>query len=92
MSRVTIESLYSDFIIPRTNAREYGANYEQYVKLAEMEVVPRKMVEMIIEKCKEIQHDNNADYDYMECGKWCASDEIKDYAESLLKHFEEEKE
>ena len=92
MSRVTIENLYNDFTVPRTEAREYGENYEQYAKLAETEVVPRKMVEMIIKKCEEIQHDNYHDDEPYECGEWSASDEIKEYAESLLKQFEEEEE
>jgi len=90
MSRVTIESLYGDFTVPRKVAREYGANYEQYEKLAETEVVPRKIVEMIIQKCKEIQNDNIDGYGLHECGKWAASEEIKEYAESLLNQFEEE--
>ena len=49
----------------------------------------REMVELIIEECREIQRNNNDDYEPYECGKWSASDEIKDYAESLLKQFEE---
>lgn len=57
MSRVTIEGLYSDFTVPRTNAREWGVNFEQYERLANTEIVPRKMIEMIIEMCDEIIDD-----------------------------------
>ena len=81
MSRATIKDLYWEI------AQETYAN-NVWMKYKDIEVVPRKMVEMIIEKCKEIQHDNNNDDDRHECGKWCASDEIKEYAESLLDEFE----
>ena len=57
---------------------------------ADIEVVPRKMVEMIIEKCKKIQYNNDDDSEPVERGEWYAADELKEYAESLLKQFEED--
>lgn len=85
MSKVTIESLYDDFAVPRTEAREYGVNYELYAKLAEIEVVPRKMVEMIIERIKVNKSvcvsDSYAEH---------TLDNVLQYSESLLKQFEED--
>ena len=85
MSRVTIESLYRDFTILRTEAREYGAHYEQYAKLAETEIVPRKMVELIIERIQGNKSvcvpDSYAEH---------TLDNVLQYAESLLKRFEED--
>ena len=49
------------------------------------------MVEMIIEMCIEIQRDNDSNDDLLEIGYWGMAEEIKDYAESLLKQFEEDK-
>lgn len=86
MSRVTIEGLYDDFTVPGIEAREYGTNYEQYVALAGTEIVPRKIVEMIIEKCeKDICTDYKADAAIAEASL------IKRYAEELLEQFEEDK-
>lgn len=82
MSRVTIESLYSDFTVPRINARQWGMDFEQYKHLADTEIVPRKIVEMIIEECEK----DGANY------LGAVANEalyIKTYAESLLKQFEE---
>ena len=88
MSRVTIEQIYSDFTVPRTAAREHGMNYEQYAKLAETEIVPRKMVEMIIEKCKDpVSGPKPSDYIV---GISDEAELIAKYAESLLKQFEED--
>lgn len=83
MSRVTFGDFYTDYL-------DISTSIEDCRKVQNVEIVPRKMVEMIIEKCKEIQRDNNDDDDRHECGKWCASDEIKEYAESLLKQFEDD--
>lgn len=89
MSRVTIESLYSDFTVPRTEAREYGMNYEKYAKLAETEIVPRRIVEMIIEKCKD--HTSGPKPSDFLVGVSNEAGLIATYAESLLKEFEEDK-
>lgn len=80
MSRVTIKELYWEI-----NEDEHADDvWEDY---KDIEVVPRKTVEMIIEECKRNTITN---YKY---GNYCAGDNlthIGDYAESLLKQFEEE--
>lgn len=81
MSRVTIGDLYSDFVTVETP-------FEDWRKAWSVQVVPRKMVEMIIEECESLKMTN---YRY---GNYCAGDNlahIKEYAESLLKQFEEDK-
>jgi len=95
MSRVQVENLVVDFedefIIGGSGAFLPEKLYSRRLtEISDIEIVPRKIVELIIEKCIEIQHDNNDDYDRHELGKWCASDDIKEYAESLLKLFEED--
>lgn len=82
MSRVTIQELYDDIV---------DTDFVKYLKMNNTEIVPRKIVEMIIKKCEEIQNDNYHDDEPHECGKCSASDDIKEYAESLLKQFEEDK-
>lgn len=74
MSRVRLIDIYNE----RFN--------EPTLKLsatADIEVVPRKMVEMIIEKCRQDVIKYNHDSEEAAC--------IKQYAESLLKQFEEDK-
>lgn len=105
MDRVTIEGLYSDFTVPRAEARQYGMNYEQYERLANTEIVPRKMIEMIIEMCDEIIDDMEKSIAfYKEIAYFdeaydaifeanirkSVANSFKTYAESLLKQFEEE--
>ena len=75
MGRVTIDHLDFDF-----NHTEI----EKHDDCSMIEVVPRKMVEMIIEKCKQ----DSAQPFYHDCIIEEARD-IKRYAESLLKQFEE---
>lgn len=89
MSRVTIESLYSDFTVPRKEAREYGMNYEQYAHLAVTEIVPRVIVEMIIDKCSQ-DEELYSKLDRIEAAT--ASHDVKEYAETLLKQFERDDE
>ena len=77
MSGITVGDLW----------REYCDN-EKWQTLKDIEVVPRKMVEMIMEECESLKITN---YRY---GNYCAGDNfahIKNYAESLLKQFEEDK-
>ena len=75
MNRVTIKDVYRDFA--------YAAVSND---VKNIEVVPRKMVEMIIEYCKRESEIN----DYHDAVRIEAY-EIQQYAESLLKQFEEEK-
>lgn len=79
MSRVTINDIHNDVV--------YSANWSQ---VCDTEIVPRKIVEMIIEKCIETQRDNDSNDDLLEIGYWGMVEEIKEYAESLLKQFEED--
>lgn len=97
MDRVTIEGLYSDFTVPRAEARQYGMNYEQYERLANTEIVPRKMIEMIIEMCEKEEdealddaygkYEDDPDYS---TGYANAMSAIRVFANSLLEQFEEE--
>lgn len=75
MSRVTIKELYWEI-----NEDKYASNVWDGYK--DIEVVPRKMVEMIIEKCRQDVIKYNHDSEEAAC--------IEQYAESLLRQFEEE--
>ena len=85
MSRVSIKELYWEL---NEELRESDKSWKD---IRDIEIVPRKMVEMIIEMCIEIQRDNDSNDDLLEIGYWGMAEEIKDYAESLLKQFEEDK-
>ena len=81
MSRVTIEDIYYDL---------YGeVKPKDGLKI---EVVPLKIVELIIEWCDSIIElvEPDAD-DIFEGGKIYEARDIKHYAEFLLKEFEEDK-
>lgn len=73
MSRVTIESLM---------AHEAWA---EFCEIEDVEIVPRKMVEMIIERLKRnissCENDSYTDFTLTD---------VLQYAESLLKKFEED--
>lgn len=77
MNRMTIDNLFIDSM----------KDAEGYDKIKNIEIVPRKIVEMIIEKC--IDH-TSVSYpsDYI-MGVLNEADWIAKYAESLLKQFEE---
>lgn len=75
MSRVTFSDLYNDYLDINTSVKDCG-------KVQNVAIVPRKMVEMIIEKCRQDVIKYNHDSEEAAC--------IKQYAESLLKQFEEE--
>lgn len=77
MSSVTIKELYWEL--------KFGPS-EEWTGAKDIEVVPRKMVEMIIEKC-------NKDADDPELEEFDAHNEayyIAHFAKELLKQFEEE--
>ena len=77
MSRVKIKDIYYD-----------GEIDDSSEKVKNIEVVPRKIVEIIIEKCAD---HTSVSYpsDYI-MGVLNEADWIAKYAESLLKQFEEE--
>ena len=77
MSKVTINDLYSGI-------RQSGIGMYKY---KDVEIVPRRMVEMIIKRCQETI--DNVCYTEDNARKWEAQD-IKEFAESLLEEFEEE--
>lgn len=86
MSRVTIDNIQHDA------SGLDNMSWAEITKLYQIEVVPRKMVEMIIAKC-EVMKLQIIDNDYEKsvvCFNTCNS--LKNYAESLLKQFEEEEE
>ena len=79
MSRVTIDNIQHDA------SGLDNMSWAEITKLYEIEVVPRKMVEMIIAECNsQISkfHHNPSIVN--------TATHIKEYAESLLKQFEEE--
>lgn len=78
MSRVTVGDLYSDLVNVETP-------FEDWKKARSVEVVPRKMVEMIMQDIRERKA-------YCEDGSYAdfVLGLIHDYAESLLEQFEEE--
>lgn len=76
MGRVTIMNLTNDY--------KYDLTLDEQVEVKDVEIVPRKMVEMIIEKAKEECSDVNNSYYSRKINN------IWEYAELLLKQFEEE--
>lgn len=81
MSRVTINNILNLCYVERP-------------RVVDIEVVPRKMVEMIIEHCLEDYKCmcESQGVDQYANGICVESTEIKRYAETLLKQFEEEEE
>lgn len=75
MNRVTIGNLVDDFITSPIEERD---------KTRDIEVVPRKVVEDIIDYAKQV-HDAAPESE----GKQMAAEDIIGYAESCLKDFEE---
>lgn len=87
MDKVTIKDLYWEL-----SSDEMLRNFI-WDGCKDIEIVPRKMVEILIEKCdKEIEHcaeyTGNEYYD----GRSDGVATIKYFAEALLKQFEEDKE
>lgn len=77
MSRVTISDLVADY--------KYDGFEERYPHpIHHVEIVPRKMVEMIIEYCEQSIKNYPHTMVALNAGN------TKDYAESLLKQFEED--
>lgn len=79
MSRVTIDNIQHDA------SGLDNMSWADITKLYQIEVVPRRMVEMIIERC--IRDMCSASNDGAMCYEASC---IKDYAESLLEQFEED--
>ena len=78
MSRVTLNDIYCDYDVQDEEAKD-------------IEVIPRKMVEMIIKKCEEEKEELRPSCDVpIEHGEITAYTNIREYAESLLKQFEED--
>lgn len=83
MSRVTIDELGNDYML--------NVHYKEADKISDVEIVPRKMVEKIIEKCERMMDFYTCDTEFTRGKKW-AYDDIRAYAESLLMEFEEDDE
>jgi len=85
MSRVTIDNIQHDA------SGLDNMSWAEITELYQIEVVPRKMVEMIIAKCKKNEEALLPYYgEPFEDGADSAYTDIRNYAESLLKQFEEE--
>ena len=83
MRRVTIHDVYRE-------CEEADYN-DAYWSFRGTEIVPRKMVEMIIKKCEKMMGFYTCDTEFTRGKKW-AYDDIRAYAESLLMEFEEDDE
>lgn len=81
MSRVTIDNIQHDA------SGLDNMSWADITKLYQIEVVPRKMVEMIIANCssKESRFDFNGEDDKRDLMR-----DVIGYAESLLEQFEED--
>lgn len=79
MSRVTLIDIYNE---------RFNESSLKLSATADIEVVPRKIVEMIIEKCKD-HASGPKPSDYI-VGVSSEARWIAEYAETLLKQFEEE--
>lgn len=93
MGRVTIKELYWEI-----DRDTYASNVWNGYK--DIEVVPRKMVERIIEKCEEIIKKQEHVLESYDPDSYISGNalavrlsmmQLKEYAESLLEQFEEEK-
>lgn len=83
MSSVTINELVWDF--------KHNTMQKELIESCYIEIVPRKIVEMIIEKCEEEKEELRPSCDVpFEHGEITAYTNIREYAESLLKQFEED--
>ena len=88
MSRVAIRDLYMDIA---DNCYDYAD--KEFDIIVDTEIVPRKIVEKIIEMCKKNEDELRPYYgEPFEDGQDIAYTNIREYAESLLKQFEEDKE
>lgn len=75
MSRVTVDDITGDYY--------YNDYTDKSLAISDVEVVPRKMVEMIIAKCtKDVCAEHKSD------GAKAEASLIKRYAEELLEKFE----
>lgn len=79
MSKVTVNDVWKDFPT------------DEWADAIKIPIVPRRMVEMIIERCESLVnlYSRIDNYDYC-AGENYAYDQIINYANSLLKQFEEE--
>ena len=75
MSRVTIDDITGDY---------YNDHTDKSFAISDVEVVPRKIVEMIIAECNSQISDFHHNPSIVN-----TATHIKDYANSLLKQFEE---
>lgn len=78
MSSVKIKDIY------------YDGEVDSCEKVKNIEVVPRKMIELIIEKCNEIVVEFGQDPTNYANGRCNSARQLNDYAEWLLELFEED--
>ena len=86
MSRVTIKELYWEVNRDKYDSNVY--NGDVWCDYKDIEIVPRKLVEMIIADCssKESRFDFNGEDDKRDLMR-----DVIGYAESLLEQFEQDK-
>lgn len=85
MSRVTILDLVSDY-------KDADIDMSTCKKSRDIQVIPRRIVELIMGKCIEIEWAYGGDMndEPVQFGKNCAASDILEYAKSLLEQFEED--
>lgn len=88
MNRVTISDISNSAQYLKVNN---GLGGTTFCDIKDIEIVPRKMVEMIIEKCKKNEEALRPYYgEPFEDGQDVAYTNIRVYAELLLKQFEKD--
>ena len=104
MSKTHVRDLVGDFedefIIGGSGAFKYEKLYsKRLTEISDIEIVPRKIVEMIIKKCEDTIRKQEFIMDFYASDSYISSNaqaarintmQLKGYAESLLKQFEEE--
>lgn len=75
---ITIGQLVED-LIPFT---------EEGNKVVNIEIMPKKAIQKIIAKCREIEYDNLDDTDPLQCERWSIANDIEIYAKRLINEFE----
>lgn len=81
MSRVTIRELVDDY-------KRDGFEERYPHMIHNVEVAPRRIIELIIAQCEEDVKDVGRWQDPFDQGRTHEASKIKGYAESLLKQFE----
>ena len=83
MNHITINDIWGEIY----DSKEY--NMQEIDKLSSIEVVPRRMMEMIIDECNEIIDNYKCDDTNYACGRRNSAVQLHEYTKTLLKQFDE---